>query len=135
MWTGTPGRRPSRWSSAVGMSAPSWRLTSSSAAGPGGGAQLLHCARERAGGGDSAVRNNSLLQPNGLSHPACLVALNSGHNLALLRPFVSPRCSPGTDQVMGPDVNDCLIQQVASPTASPVRSVQTIAQLLLVAGG
>ena len=50
-----------------------------------------------------------------------------------MRPFVSPRCSPGTDQVMGLDVNDRLIQQVASPTASPARSVHTIARLLVVA--
>ena len=50
-----------------------------------------------------------------------------------MQPFVSPRFSPGTDIVMGFDVNDYLIQQVASPTASPVHSVQTIARLLLVA--
>ena len=73
------------------------------------------------------------LQPCGLNHPACLAALGSGYTTSLMRPFVSPRCSPGTDQVMGLDVNDRLIQQVASPTASPVRSVQTIARLLLAA--
>ena len=67
------------------------------------------------------------LQPSNLSHPACLVALSSGHTLALMRPFVSG------DIGMGFAVNDHLIQQVASPTASPVRSVQTIARLLLVA--
>ena len=75
------------------------------------------------------------LQPSELWHPACIVALNSGHTLALMRPFVSISCFPGTDRVtaMGIDVNDRLIQQGASPTSSPVRSVQTIAQLLLVA--
>ena len=73
------------------------------------------------------------LQPNMLTHPACLVALKSGHTAALMRPLVSPRCFPGTDLVMGFDVDDRLIQQLASTISSPVHSVQTIARLLLVA--
>ena len=76
------------------------------------------------------------LQPNGLSHPGCLLAFNmavNGHNVDLIMPFVRVRMRPGTDQAVEIGVNDRLIQQVASPTASPVRSVETIAWLLLVA--
>ena len=73
-----------------------------------------------------------------LASPACFTALTTalsrgGHTFGLMRPFVSFGCSNGTDPAKQFDVNDRLIQQVASPTASPVRSVQTIARLLLVA--
>ena len=114
------------------MSPPSWRLTGCCTGG--GGAQLQQCTRERTGSGDSAVRNSSLFglrSPGVLAHPSCLMALSSGHTTAVMRPFASPVCSPGTDLVVEVDINDRLIQQVAAPTASPVRSVQTIARLLL----
>ena len=74
------------------------------------------------------------LQPSSLNHPACLVEFDSGHTLALMMPFVRRCCSPGTGKVATFDVNNVLtFQQVASSTASPVRSVHTIARLLLLA--
>ena len=75
------------------------------------------------------------LQPNMLHHPGCLAALGNGHTAALMRPFVRPHCSPGTDHVTGFEVNDRLIQQIGGPTASPVRSMQTIARLCWWRGG
>ena len=66
-----------------------------------------------------------------------------------MRPFISPRCAPGTcsrlvQASLGLDrpsdeaqarrhQHDRLTQQLASPTSSPVRSVQTVARLLMVA--